>query len=136
MPDTFVTVTSQWTSPTSATTNKYGNGNFEFVAAGTLMDSAAIAIVYPFISGQLDSLGSLSVPAGSPGSAGTGGPGTGVSLLASDNFGAGELQYNIKVIVQGLPSVNAFGIPVNFSNGASQGLFTLLEAAGWTAATF
>lgn len=129
--ENFVTVTATWgISP------NYASGNFEFVASGTLMSSSSIAIVYPFIDGQLDSLGSLSLPTGTVGTVGTGAANSGVSLLASDNFGAGELYYNIKILVQGLATINAQDIPVNFALGASQGLFTILEAAGWTPDTF
>jgi hypothetical protein len=135
MSDNFVTVTGQWMAPVSATADNYGNGNFQFVASGSLMDSPSVALVFPYISGQLDSLGALSLPSGSVGSVGTGAPNSGISLLASDNFGSTApwiLSYNVKIVVQGMETISVDNVPILYSNGASQSIFTLLEAAGWT----
>lgn len=136
MADNFVTVQAQWAASTPTGGNTFSNGNFEFVAAGLLMRSSAVAIVYPIVLGQLDSLGALSVPTGNPGSVGIGAPNSGVALLASDNFAAGELAYDIVIRVQGVPDIHAQDVPVNFALGATQGLFTILQAAGWTPDTF
>jgi hypothetical protein len=122
----IVVVQAQWTDGTA-----FASGNFQMVASGVLMSSNFVAIVTPFIDGQLDSAGSLSVPAGGAGTAGGGGPGTGVSLLASDNFGAGQLTWNFKIVVQGITDIVVADVPVNFALGATQGLFGLLTAAGW-----
>lgn len=122
-----VIITAQWTDGTA-----FAAGNFEIVASGVLMSSSGVAIVTPFIDGQLDSIGSLSVPAGAAGSVGTGAPGSGVSLLASDNFAAGELTWNFNIKVQGITDILVSDVPVNFANGATQGLFGVLEAAGWS----
>lgn len=123
----IVVITAQWTDGTA-----FASGNFEIVASGVLMQSAGVAIVTPFIDGQLDSLGSLSVPAGGAGSTGNGAAGTGISLLASDNFALGELTWNFKIVVQGITDIVVSDVPVNFVNGATQGLFGVLEAAGWS----
>jgi hypothetical protein len=122
-----VVVEAQWTDGTA-----FASGNFQMVASGVLMSSNFIAIVTPFIDGQLDSLGSLSVPAGAPGTVGNGSPGTGVALLASDNFAAGELTWNFKIVVQGITDIVVSDVPVNFALGPTQGLFGILEAAGWS----
>ncbi len=118
----YVTVTASWGTG--------AEGNFQFVASGSLMDSAAVAIVTPVIYGQLDTTGAISLVGQATGS--------GVQLLASDNFGADaagdpELTWNVKIQVQGIPEIAATDIPVNYASGASQGLFSILEAAGWTA---
>lgn len=114
-----VTINGQFTNGTIA-----GEGNFCIAAQGSFMDSPEIAIVTPVIIGQLDSNGFLwnSIT-----------PGSGVSLLASDNFSVGALTWHFLIRVQGIPDIDVGEVPVNFSNGASQNLFTVLEATGWTA---
>lgn len=54
------------------------------------------------------------------------------SLVASDNFAAGVLGWSFIINIRGLPTVNVANVPVNFSSGASQNLWTILSAAGWT----
>lgn len=119
MTNNLVTVNAQFTDGGSG----FGQGNFLFVASGSLMSSSLVAIVTPVVFGSLDSLGRLwnGVTAGS-----------GVALTASDNFGAGDLTWNVTLDVRGVPHIYVEDVVVNFSNGASQGLFTLLTAAGWT----
>lgn len=53
-------------------------------------------------------------------------------LVASDNFGAGVLNWDFIVNIRGLPTVNVASVPVNFANGATQSIWTILTAAGWT----
>jgi hypothetical protein len=129
--DLYVTVLAQWND--NNTTDGYASGNYEFVAAGQLMDSGAVAIVTPILIGQLDSLGAISLPSGTYGSAGDGTPNSGLALLASDNFGAGELLWTVKIVVEGVANISASGIIINYADGATQGLFTILEANGWSA---
>jgi len=114
MPLNFVTVTATWSD--QGAVPKYAEGNYMFIAAGTLMDSSAVAIVIPVIQGQL----AASTPSLS------------VSLLASDNFAAGQLTWDMHVAVKGIAAISVQNVVVNFSGGASQGLFTVLTAAGWT----
>jgi len=90
-------------------------GNYLFVATGTLMSDTNVAIVTPVIDGVLDSSGNLSV-----------------SLLASDNFSPGELLWSCFITIRGLTPMNVRDFAVNFSLGASQNLFTILKASGWT----
>jgi hypothetical protein len=92
-----------------------GMGDWLFAASGTLMSDANVAIVTPVVNGSLDATGSLSAV-----------------LLASDNFSEGELQWNAFIRIQGLPHIHAVGFDVKFSLGATQNLFTVLEAGGWT----
>jgi hypothetical protein len=99
------------------------------------MESASVAVVTPIILGSLDSAGAFSqlgisspISYQNPNAA----PNSGIPLLASDNFGANEMNWSFKVIIQGAPNVIASNIPVNYALGASQGLFAILEAAGWT----
>jgi hypothetical protein len=56
-------------------------------------------------------------------------------LVASDNYAAGVLTWDVIINVRGLPTVNVASVPVNFANGASQNIWTILQAAGWTPAT-
>jgi hypothetical protein len=100
-------------------------GNYSFISAGTLMESSAVAIVTPVILGQLDSLGAFSSVGAQPN--------TGILILASDNFAAGELNWDVTVKVQNLPDIIVENVPILFSLGATQGLFSILEATGWTA---
>ncbi len=108
------------TTNTVTVTANFGagaEGHWLFAATGTLMDDTNIAIVTPVITGSL-----------APG-------GTGLlssSLLASDNFGTGELLWNVFLDIRGVSSVDFQDFTVNFSLGASQNLFTILRASGWT----
>lgn len=90
-------------------------GHFLFAATGTLVSDSNVAIVTPVIDGQIDATGTLSV-----------------SLLASDNYGAGELTWNVFLSVRGMSDIFVQGFVVNFAQGANQNLFTILEASGWT----
>jgi hypothetical protein len=92
-------------------------GHWLFVATGSLMDDTNIAIVTPVVSGAL-----------LPGSNGT----LSVSLLASDNFGSGELLWNAFIQIQGYSKIDCRDFQVNFGLGANQNLFTILKASGWT----
>jgi len=116
MPLNFVTVTATWSD--QGAVPKYAEGNYMFIAAGTLMSSSAVAIVIPVIQGQL----AASTPSLS------------VSLLASDNFSVGpppQLVWDIHIAVKGIAAISVQNVAVNFSGGASQGLFTILTTAGW-----
>lgn len=55
-----------------------------------------------------------------------------IELVASDNFGAGVLTWDFIINIRGFPTVNVQSVPVNFSSGASQNIWTILAAAGWT----
>lgn len=90
-------------------------GNYLFAATGTLMSDTNVAIVTPVVSGVLDSSGNMSAV-----------------LLASDNFGAGELTWNCFIVVKGMSPINVQDFTVNFAAGSTQNLFTILEASGWT----
>lgn len=91
------------------------NGDWLFAASGTLMSDDHVAIVTPVVNDVLDASGTLTA-----------------ALLASDNFGADELNWNCFIRVQGIPAIHVVGFQVNFTDGASQNLFTILTAAGWT----
>jgi len=112
MSSNFVTVT--------ASLGSGAEGNWLFAATGTLMDDTNVAIVTPVVKGAL-------LPGG-----------TGVlsaALLASDNFGSGELLWNCFIQIQGLAAIHVTDFAVLFSLGASQNLFTVLKASGWTPTT-
>lgn len=100
-------------------------GNWLFAATGTLMSDANVAIVTPVVQGYLDSSGNMIVQTAS-------GVTTGAALLASDNFGTGELLWNVYMNVRGVNAIHWNDFQVNFALGASQNLFTILSAAGWT----
>lgn len=55
-----------------------------------------------------------------------------VQLVASDNFAIGVLTWNVIINIRGLPTINVPDVPVNFATGASQNVFDILTAAGWT----
>lgn len=55
-----------------------------------------------------------------------------LQLVASDNFASGVLTWDIIINIRGLPTVNVPGVPVNFANGATQSVWAILTAAGWT----
>lgn len=55
-----------------------------------------------------------------------------VQLVASDNFSAGVLTWDFIINLRGFPTVNFTGAPVNFSGGATQSVWSILAAAGWT----
>jgi hypothetical protein len=113
----------------------WASGSFEFLASGLLQDSSYLAIVTPIILGQLDSLGSLS-PLGvsSPTSMynQNASPNTGIPILASDNYGSGELLWDVKIVIGGAANIIASQIAINYQSGAEQGLLGVLAAAGWT----
>src|SRR5690348_15352431 len=90
-------------------------GTFLFVATGTLISDANAGIVQPVINGILDSSGNLSA-----------------SLVASDNYGTGELTWNVFVTVRGISPIEWTDVVINFAAGATQNLFTILKANGWT----
>jgi len=90
-------------------------GSFLFAATGSLVSDSNVAIVTPTINGRLDSSGNLTAV-----------------LLASDNFGLHELTWNCFISVKGMSDIFVQGFAVNFALGASQNLFTILEASGWT----
>lgn len=100
-------------------TEAFGAGvpaDWLFVPGGTLIDDAGGAIVTPIVRGN-------NMPGG-----------TGIlsaSLLASDNFSPGELNWTCFIRVQGMPFIEVHNFVVTFSLGASQTLFTILKASGW-----
>lgn len=110
MANNLVHVTAQFTDGTHA-----GEGNYQFIATGSLAESDTVALVSPVIMGSLDSAGSLAV-----------------DLLASDDFFAGQLTWHVIVRVRGMPEIDVSDVVVNFVDGATQGLFGILEANGWT----
>ena len=56
-------------------------------------------------------------------------------LVASDNYGPGVLTWDVIVNVRGLPTVNVPAVPVNYAAGATQSIWTILQATGWTPIT-
>lgn len=114
----LVTLHGQWTDGTN-----YAEGNFLFDADGDLVQDPSTAIVTPVVRGSLDSQGRLWDGKTQ---------GSGVSLLASDNFLDGQLTWHILLRIQGWGTADVADVPVNFTLGASQGIFGVLEAAGWS----
>lgn len=55
-----------------------------------------------------------------------------IELAASDSFAAGVLTWDIIINIRGMATVNVAGCVVNFANGATQSVWTILQAAGWT----
>lgn len=55
-----------------------------------------------------------------------------LQLVASDNYSAGVLAWDFIINIRGFPTVNVAQVPVNFASGATQSVWTILAAAGWT----
>jgi len=55
-----------------------------------------------------------------------------IGLVASDNFTSGVLTWDLIINIRGFPTINVPQVPVNFSLGATQNVWTILTAAGWT----
>jgi hypothetical protein len=109
MPTNNVTVTAAFGAGTAV--------DWLFVAGGTLVDDSNLAIVTPIVRGN-----------NMPGGTGL----LSAVLLASDNFGSGELLWTCFIRAEGYPEIEVHDFPVNFSLGSSQQLFAVLKAAGWT----
>lgn len=54
-----------------------------------------------------------------------------VQLVASDNFPAQVLSWDIIINIRGLPTINQADVPVLFASGASQSVWDILLANGW-----
>jgi hypothetical protein len=55
-----------------------------------------------------------------------------VTLLASDNYAAGVLTWDVHIRARSIPEIQVANLTVNFAAGATQNLFTVLLANGWT----
>lgn len=55
-----------------------------------------------------------------------------VSLVASDNFSSGVLNWDVLINVRGMPTVVFPGLPVLFATGASQSIWDILTTNGWS----
>jgi len=110
----MVTVTIEATGTPGSTT--YPEGHFVFVPDGLAYPGpiGGGPIIPQMVQGYLVN-GSASV-----------------SLVASDNFTAGVLNYSVIVNIRGIPTVTVKQITINFSNGATQDLWTILTNNGWS----
>ena len=52
-----------------------------------------------------------------------------VQLVASDNFAAGVLNWDVIINIRGLPTINAT-VPVNFASGPAQSIWDIFVANG------
>lgn len=111
----------------AGTSGDPGQGHWLFAATGTLMSATYVAIVAPVIDGSLDGNGQFQYT-----NPDTGVISEGVPLLASDNFAAGDLLWNFFGSFSGMASIHVTNMIVNFASGASQNLWTILAANGWT----
>jgi hypothetical protein len=108
-----VTVTIEATSaPYDATP---AEGNYSFCPDGVLYPAAVGGgpIVPEIVHGQLVS-GVASV-----------------ELVASDNFGTNVLNWALIMNIRGMPTVKASNLTINFSDGATQDIWTILTNNGW-----
>ena len=103
-----------------------GQGHWLFAATGTLMTASYVPIVAPVVDGDLDANRQMSWINES------GIVVEGAAILASDNFAAGDLSWNFFGDFQGMARIHVTGMQINYSSGASQNLFTILAANGWT----
>ena len=55
-----------------------------------------------------------------------------VQLLASDNFSAGVLGWDIIINIRGMPTINCPGVVINFATGPTQSVWDILNAFGYT----
>lgn len=98
-------------------------GNYVFTPSGVMWpDTSSNPIVPMVVHGQM-----IANPtANPPNCLAT------VELVASDNFAASVLTWDVIINVRGMPTINVPNVPVNFSNGANQNIWTILQAAGWS----
>jgi hypothetical protein len=54
-----------------------------------------------------------------------------VQLVASDNFAAQVLAWDVIINIRGLPTINQPDMPVLFAAGATQSVWDILLANGW-----
>ena len=54
-----------------------------------------------------------------------------VQLVASDNFAAGVLNWDIVINIRGMETVHASGVAINYATGPAQSVWDILAAAGW-----
>ena len=54
-----------------------------------------------------------------------------VQLVASDNFSAGVLNWDVIINIRGMPTVNFSGLPIIYATGASQSIWDILQYNGW-----
>ena len=85
-------------------------GTWLFAATGTLMDSSYVAIVAPVMKGSIDGNGKLQYTNTS-----TGAVSEGAVLLASDNYGAGDLEWNFFGRFQNFPAIHVTDMVINYS---------------------
>jgi hypothetical protein len=55
-----------------------------------------------------------------------------VQLVASDNFSAGVLNWDIIINIRGMPTVNASAMVVNFATGSTQSVWDILNTNGYS----
>lgn len=103
-----------------------GQGHWLFAATGSLMTSSYVAIVAPVVDGTIDASGQMSWINE------LGQVVNGPQLLASDDFQTGALYWNFFGSFRGMANIHITNMQINFSDGASQNLFTILAANGWT----
>lgn len=98
-------------------------GNYVFTPSGVMWpDTSSNPVVPMVVHGTL--VGNVSVSP--PISVAT------VQLVASDNFTAGVLTWDVIINVRGEPTVMVANVPVNFASGANQSIWSILQSAGWT----
>jgi hypothetical protein len=102
-----------------------GQGHWLFAATGSLMTSSFVAIVAPVVDGNIDSNGQMAWINEAGNSV------EGAAILASDNYAAGDLYWNFFGRFAGMAAIHVTNMTINFANGASQNLFTILAANGW-----
>lgn len=90
-------------------------GNFIFSPNGTMWPTSAGQLpIVPYIQH-----GTLVNGTGS------------VVLVASDNFSANVLNWDVIINIRDLPTVNVAALPILFSLGATQSIWDILIANGW-----
>lgn len=110
-----VTVAADTFSPDP---NTYAEGNVVAVPSGTMWpDANDLPIVPMVVHGNLE-LGTCTL-----------------QLVASDNFATGVLRWDLIVNIRGMPTVNQPGCVINFADGATQSVWDILSAAGWSPIT-
>jgi hypothetical protein len=54
-----------------------------------------------------------------------------VSLVASDNFAAGVLNWDVIINVRGMPTINAPALVINHATGTTQSVWDILNSNGY-----
>lgn len=110
----IVTVTASLPADPTTDPATFPQGHYELVPTGMAYDADQHVMIVPVMKQGKFTDGAISVP-----------------LVASDNFAAGVLTWDVHVELRGVENIDVPQVSINYTDGASQDLFTILSSAGW-----